>query len=89
MIETLLRASESDARLLEFLGEVREYAHVYVLAKQRHKGCDGMGELATMKEEFRYVVDKMIQYSQEQKYISRDVLYDVDAIADEIVRGVH
>jgi hypothetical protein len=46
-----------------------------------------MGELATMKEEFRYVVDKMIQYSHEKKYISPDVSYDIDSIAHEIVKG--
>ncbi|MFZ2198298.1 MAG: hypothetical protein WAV13_11225 [Thermodesulfovibrionales bacterium] len=64
-----------------------EYARVYVLARQRQKGCDGMGELATMKEEFREVVDKVIQYSMEKKYISEDISYDIDSIADEIVKG--
>ena len=58
-----------------------------MLARQRQKGCDGMGELSTMKEECRDVIDKVIQYSQEKKYISQDVAYDIDSIADEIVRG--
>ena len=58
-----------------------------MLAKQRHKGCEGTGELMTLKEEFRDVIDKMIQYSQEKKYISQPVSYDVDSIADEIVSG--
>jgi len=39
-----------------------------------------------LKEEFRDVVDKVIQYSQEKKYISQDVSYDIDSIADEIER---
>ncbi len=34
------------------------------------KGYEGMRELATGDEEFRDVIDKMIQYSQEKKYIS-------------------
>lgn len=63
-----------------------EYAQIYILAKQRHKGCKGIGELMTLKEEFRDVVDKVIQYSQEKEYISQDVSYDIDSIADEIER---
>jgi hypothetical protein len=43
-------------------------------------------EMMNLKEEFRDVVDKVIQYSQEKKYISQDVSYDIDSIADEIER---
>lgn len=87
MIETIFKTSKSDAQLAGLLYEVKEYAQVYVLSKQRQKGCDGMGELATMKEEFRDVVDKMIQYCKEKKLISEVISYDVDSIADEIVKG--
>ena len=45
-----------------------------------------MGELATMKEEFSDVVDKVIQYSKEKNYISEVVSYDIDSVADEIVK---
>jgi len=87
MIRTISDASKSDPGLAHLLDEAREYACVYVLARRRQKGCDGMGELATMKEEFRDVVDKVIQYSQEKKYISQDVSYDIDSVADKIVKG--
>jgi len=40
------------------LDEVREYAQIYLLAKQRHKGCEGTGELMTLNEEFGDVPDK-------------------------------
>ena len=86
MINAIKQSSKSDSQLAGLLNEAREYAQVYVLVRQRQKGCDGMGELATTKDEFRYVVDKMIQYSQEKKYIARDLSYEIDAIADEIVR---
>jgi len=86
MFNTIQQASKSDSRLAELLDEAIEYAHVYVLARQRQKGCDGMGELATMKEEFRDVIDKVIQYFKEKKYISEVVAYDVDSIAEEIVK---
>lgn len=86
MLETIFKTAKSDPVLATLLDEAREYAETYLLAKKTQRGCDGMGELTTMREEFRDVVDKMIQYSQERKYIPRDVSYDVDAIADEIVR---
>jgi hypothetical protein len=86
MIKSSLTASASDQRLSAILDEAKEFAQVYVLSRQRQNGCDGMGELATMKEEFRDVVDKVIEYCKEKKYISEVVSYDIDAIADEIER---
>jgi septum formation topological specificity factor MinE len=87
MFDTIQQEAKSDSQLARLLDEARDYAQVYVLARQRQKGCDGMGELATMKEECRDVIDKVIQYSQEKKYISQPVSYDIDSIADEISRG--
>jgi len=86
MIKSILEASASDLQLSAILDEAREYAYVYALARQRHKGCEGTGELMTLKEEFRDVVDKVIQYSQEKKYISEVISYDIDLVADEIVK---
>jgi hypothetical protein len=39
-----------------------------------------------MKEAFRDVIDKVIQYSQEKKYIPQDIPYDFDSVVDEIVK---
>ena len=86
MIETIFKAAKSDTHLANFLGEVREYAHIYLFAKKRQKGCDNMGELATLKEECRDVIDKVIQYSQERRYISEVISCDIDLVADEIVK---
>jgi hypothetical protein len=52
MFNTIQHASKSDSQLAKLLSEAREFAQVYVLARQRQRGCDGMGELATMKDEF-------------------------------------
>lgn len=84
MFNEIQQASKSDKQLVKLIGDAKEYAEVYLLARQRQKGCDGMGEWATMKEEFRDVVDKVIQYSQEKRYIAQDISYDIDSIADEI-----
>lgn len=86
-LDAVKNRAKSDRRLSVLFDLAVEYAQIYVLARQRQKGCDGMGELATMKEEFRDVVDKVIQYCKENKYISEVVSYDIDSIADEIVKG--
>jgi hypothetical protein len=86
MIGTLLDASKADTGLTRLLDEAREYAAVYLMARERQKGCDGLGELSTMKEEFEGVVDKVIQYCKYKKYISEDITWDVDSTAEEIAR---
>ncbi len=86
MIKKISDASKSDQTLARLLDDVIEYAHIYVLARQRQKGCDGMGELVTIKEEFGDVLYNVIQYCKEKKYISGDISYDIDSIADEISR---
>ncbi len=87
MIKDISKIAKSDPGLARLLEEAREYASVYVLARQRQKGCDGMGELATIKEEVRDVIDKVIKYCKEKKYIFEVMSYDVDSIADEIAKG--
>lgn len=39
-------------RLAKLFDEAREYAQVYLLARQRQKGRDGKGKLVTMKGGF-------------------------------------
>jgi len=87
MIKFISDAAKSDAGLAGLLDEAREYAQIYLLAKQRHKGCEGTGELMTLKEEFRDVVDKVIKYCKEKKIVSDVISYDTDSIAHEIVKG--
>lgn len=62
MIETIIMTSESDVNLAALVEEAREYAQIYLLAKQRHKDCDGTGELMTLREEFKDTVDKIVRY---------------------------
>ena len=68
MIEDLKRLSQEDTHLDILLEEVQEYAHLYLLAKQRQKGCDEMGVVATLKEEFRWKVENILQYCKENNF---------------------
>ena len=87
MINAILVASKSDGRLAALVDEAREYAQVYRLAKQRHKGCQGTGELVTLKEEFKDTVDKMIRHCKEKGYLSGPCEYDPDVIAADLEKA--
>ncbi len=86
MINDIFTASKSDGRLTALVDEAREYAQVYLLAKQRHKGCAGTGELMTLREEFRDVADKMVRYCKENNHLSGACDYDIDALAVSLVK---
>lgn len=75
---------ESDAQLAKLFENVREYAELYLIAKQRQKGCDGMGEVATLKDEFIYSLQKMLGYCKSKNYIKEDVVYSIDSIIMDI-----
>jgi hypothetical protein len=49
-IETIQKFMRSDEELEQFFERVREYAELYLVAKQRQKGCDGMGESLSLFE---------------------------------------
>jgi len=87
MIDTVLQASKSDARLAALLDEAREYAQIYLLAKERKKGCEGTGELMTLREEFRDVIGKLVKYCAEKAYSCELNADDPDAAAREMTSG--
>ncbi len=86
MIDDILQASKSDAQLERLLEKVQEYAQVYLLAKKRQKGCDGMGEVTTLREEFKDVIAEMIEYCKKKNYVAEDISYDIASIINEIIK---
>jgi hypothetical protein len=86
MLNDLLKFLETDATLKRLLDKAREYAQVYLLAKQRQKGCDEMGEVATLEDEFSGSLEEMIVYCKEKKYIPDDFSYDTELITEEILK---
>jgi hypothetical protein len=86
MIDTVFRIAKSDIRLAALLDEAREYAQIYVLAKQRHKGCEGTGELMTLREELRDTIGKLVKYCGEKGYPCGVKADDPDAAALELTR---
>jgi hypothetical protein len=84
IIETIQKFVQNDAQLARLFERVREYAELYLIAKQRQKGCDGMGEVATLKDEFIYSMDRIILHCKEKGYLSGDISYEIDSIVRDI-----
>jgi len=84
IIRDIRELKKDDTHLARLFDKVREYAELYLIAKQRQKGCDGMGEVTTLKDELIYLMNEMIRYCNEKGYFSGDVPYDVDLIAHDI-----
>ena len=45
-----------------------------------------MGEVSTVKEEFRSSLDKLVEDCKVKGYLSEDFSYDIDTFANEIRR---
>jgi hypothetical protein len=86
IIEIIQKFVPDDAQLARLFERVREYAELYLIAKQRQKGCDGMGEVATLKDEFIYSLNEIINYCKEKGYLSGEILYEIDSIARDICK---
>lgn len=86
IIETIQKFMQNDARLAQLFERLQEYAELYLIAKQRQKGCDGMGEVATLKDEFIYYLNGMIRYCKENGYLSGEISYEIDHIALDICK---
>jgi hypothetical protein len=84
IIETIQKVVLGDTQLALLFDRVREYAELYLIAKQRQKGCDGMGEVATLKDEFIYTLNEIIRHCKEKGYLSGDISYETDSIARDI-----
>lgn len=85
IIETIQKFVQNDAQLARLFERAQEYAELYLIAKQRQKGCDGMGEVATLKDELMYLTNEMIGYCKEKEYISGEISYEIDSIATKLV----
>ncbi|BCB97058.1 hypothetical protein JZK55_19800 [Dissulfurispira thermophila] len=86
MLKLIIEASKKDEELSRLLERAKEYAEVYLLAKRRQKGCDGMGEMASLKDEFKGIFDELLAYCKSKGYIKDNLSYDIDVVADEVVK---
>ena len=86
IIRDIRELKKDDTHLARLFDKVQEYAELYLIAKQRQKGCDGMGEVATFKDEFIYSLNGMIRHCKEKGYFSGEISYEIDQIARDICK---
>ncbi len=85
LIKNLSESASGDPELFKLLEKAREYARVYHFAKARQKGCNGMGEVATLKDEFNSVIEDLLSYASEKGYIPPDTSFDIDEVAKVLI----
>lgn len=79
--------SRDDPLLAGLVEEVREYAQIYLLAKERQRGCNGMAQLVALKEEYADVVDNLLRYWMNKKDLPKENSeHDLDSIAAVFVK---
>ncbi len=88
MLEVLSELLKSDAGLLRLLETAREYADIYLLARKRQRGCDGMGELAMVREEFKDSLNGLMSHCRSKGYLSEDIQYELDSVAHELAGSI-
>ncbi len=83
-IKDLVERAATDEQGSSLLRRVRECAELYLLVAQRRKGCDGMGELAMIREEFKEALDCLARYCNDEDSFCGDGEYDLDRLANEL-----
>ncbi len=84
IVKSVAENAAVDPELLKLLRAAKEYALVYLLAKKRHKGCDGMGEVAMAQEEFRDSLWAMTEHCKKKGYLSAEIDCEIDSAANEL-----
>ncbi len=85
MITNITEIAATDNHASSLLCKARECAEIYLLVTGRKKGCDGMGELAMIKEEFKEAVDDLINYCKGKDYLASDFHNGLDNIAGILI----
>jgi hypothetical protein len=86
LLSTIREHSRSDEQLLKLLNMASEYTDIYFLAKQRQKGCDGLGEMTNLKDELKSALDEVLEYCKGKGYIGDNISCDIDLMADEVLK---
>ncbi len=81
MLSRIAEKALHDDALSSLLGKTRDCAAIYLLVVKRRKGCDGMGELAMVREEFGEAIDDLARYCKEKEYPFKDFEDDLESAA--------
>jgi hypothetical protein len=83
MIDSITKMAEFDPCLGRLYAEAKEYAQLYLFAKKRHRGCDGLGEVNNLKDEFSAVLGKIAEYCKEKGIACDLASFDRDTVLED------
>lgn len=87
-LDGILQESKTDALLAGHLEEVQEYSQIYLLAKERQKGCNSMAQFVMLKEEFKDAINKLIQYCRRKNnHMFAFEEHDLDSLSQIFENG--
>lgn len=84
MLEIIAGTAKKDLQLETLLRTMEEYALLYIYAKRRQKGCDGLGELNNLRDELRSALDETVSYCKDKGLLAEAVHVDMDTMIEEL-----
>jgi hypothetical protein len=85
-IEAIAQAAREDPELADLYRQTCDLATLYLFAKGRQRGCDGMGEVNNLKDEFSIAIGTMVTYCREHAIIIDIGPLATDAVLDELAK---
>lgn len=81
----ILKATKADAQLAILCDRAAEYARLHLYAR-KITGCNSLGEIENLLDEFRNMIYEIIRYCAKKKYIDDLAIYSIDASDEELTR---
>jgi len=79
----ILELKKSDAELSSLCERASEYARLHLYARKT-TGCDSLGEIKNLLDEFREIIYEIIKYCGGKNYIDKLVLFTMDMSDKEL-----
>ncbi len=79
----IVEAKKFDVQLSILFDRAAEYARLHLHAR-KIAGCNGLGEIDNLLDEFRKLIYEIIRYCGKRKYIDDLAIYTIDVSDKEI-----
>jgi hypothetical protein len=79
----ILEAKKSDAELSVLCDRAAAYARLHLYAR-KITGCNGLGEIENLLDEFRQMIYEIIKYCGKKNYIDDLAIFTIDVTDKEL-----
>jgi hypothetical protein len=81
----ILKAAKIDAQLSILCDRAAEYARLHLYARKIN-GCNGLGEIENLLDEFRKMMYEIIRYCGKKKYIDDLAIYNLEVTDEDLTK---